>query len=185
MTDLGLIESHHLKIAVRLYHLVCFCHWIISKALEQWIYQCTIHQVQDTNLKLRNSSPPFPCGRQNSKEIRYGCGQKRIKNMVVDMILPLVLFLFMAKHTTLQERAIFLWDVLLHRIDFYFSFITAKCSPLLTAWERKTYTGIYFRLLVNCEVPLFPFFQSFQNQIFCTVKSFAPFVIIIIIFCFS
>lgn len=86
----------------QVYHLVCFCHWIISKALEQWIYQCTIHQVQDTNLKSRNSSPPFPCGRQNSKEIRYGCGQKRIKNMVVDMILPLVLFLFMAKHTTLQ-----------------------------------------------------------------------------------
>ena len=86
----------------QVYHLVCFCHWIISKALEQWIYQCTIHQVQDTNLKSRNSSPPFPCGRQNSKEIRYGCGQKRIKNMAVDMILPLVLFLFMAKHTTLQ-----------------------------------------------------------------------------------
>ena len=52
--------------------------------------------------KIKKFQPPISCGRQNSKEIRYGCGQKRIKNMVVDMILPLVLFLFMAKHTTLQ-----------------------------------------------------------------------------------
>lgn len=50
------------------------------------------------NLKSRNTSPPFPCGRQKGEEIKHGCGQKRIKNMVVDMILS-VSFVFVQGKT--------------------------------------------------------------------------------------